>query len=90
MVLLDIAEWMLHAEILRRMEERLVFPFSERITGYRNEVNALIENYALSESIRLHGRIDEIKVTALTVTDTSLIALAMLRGEAALAVRSAP
>lgn len=90
MVLLDIAEWMLHGEILRRMEERLVFPFSDRITGYRNEVNALIEDYALSESIRLHGRIDAIKVTTLTVTDASIVALAVLRGEAALAVRSAP
>lgn len=89
-ILLDIAEWMLHAEILRRLEERLILPFSDRISGYRSEVNDLIGDYALSESFRLHGRIDEIKVTALTVTDASIIALAVLRGEAALEVRPAP
>lgn len=88
MALLDIAEWMLHDEILRRIEERLVFPFSESLAGYRDQINAVIDEYALSEAFWLRGRIDEIKVTSLAITDASIIVLAQLRGAAALEVRS--
>lgn len=85
--LLDIAEWLLHAEILGRLEERLVFRFSERLEAYREDINAVIDDLAVSRSLRLHGALDELHISDLTITDAAIVALARLQGEAELEVR---
>jgi len=86
--LADIAEWMLHGEITRHLEQRLVFPFARRIEAYRDEINAVIGDYAVSPSVRLRGELVDLKVIALTITDASIVALAQLRGQARFEVRS--
>jgi hypothetical protein len=77
---------MLHAVIVRRVQDRLVFDFSEQLAGYREQINAAITDYQVSESVRMRGRIDDVRVVAMTVTDPAIVAGVQLRGHAQLVV----
>jgi hypothetical protein len=84
--LVNVAAWMLHDEIVRRVEGLLVFGFAERLGDYRDQINAAIAHYRVSDSVRLHGKIRDATVVALTVTDPAIVAVVQLRGDARLAV----
>ncbi|HEY0133217.1 MAG TPA: DUF4403 family protein [Nannocystis sp.] len=88
--LVDVAEWMLHDAIVRRVRERLVFDFTGQLDGYRDQINAAIADYRISELIRLRGKIDEVRVVAVTVTDPAIVAGVQLRGSAKLDVAPSP
>ena len=89
-VLVDVAEWMLHDTIVRRVQERLVFDFTGQLDGYRGQINQAIADYRISDLIRLRGEIDEVRVVAVTVTDTAIVAGVQLRGDARLDVAASP
>jgi hypothetical protein len=52
----------------------------------RDQINAAIAHYRVSDSVRLHGKIRDATVVALTVTDPAIVAVVQLRGDARLAV----
>jgi len=89
-VLVDVAEWMLHGTIVHRVQERLVFDFADQLDGYRREINAVIADYQVSDLARLRGKIDDVRVVALTVTDLAIVAGVQLRGTAKLEVAASP
>ena len=43
-------------------------------------------DYQVSESVRMRGRIDDVRVVAMTVTDPAIAASVQLRGHAKLVV----
>lgn len=88
--LLDVAEWMLHAAILRELERRLVFRFADRLDRVRAEIDDRLADAQLSPALRLRGELTEVKVVALTITDTAVVALTRLRGAASIQVESTP
>ncbi len=88
--LVNVAEWMLHDEIVRRVEGLLVFGFAERLGDYRDQVNAAIAHYRVSDTVELQGELEDATVVALTVTDPAIVAVVQLRGEARLAVAPGP
>ena len=86
LALVDVAEWMLHDTIVRRIQELLVFDFAERLDDYRDKANHAIANYKVAETVRIHGKLGEASVATLTVTDLAIVAMVQLRGEARLEV----
>ena len=88
--LVDAAEWMLHDVIVRRVQELLVFDFTDQLDGYRAQINAAIAEYPISPTVRLRGKIDRARVHALTVTDPAIVAGVQLRGEARLELTPGP
>ena len=89
LVLVDVAEWMLHDMIVRRVQELLVFDFGGHLDGYRQQINTALAAYQVSESIRLRGKLDDARVIGVTVTDPSIVVGVQLRGEAKLELRHA-
>lgn len=84
--LVNAAAWMLHNEIVRRVQGLLIFRFAERLDHYRDQVNATIADYAVTDTVRFHGELDDATVVALTLTDPAIVAVVRLRGEARLGV----
>ncbi len=66
-----------------------MFPFAGQLAAYRAEIDAVIDDYPLSRSLRLHGDLDELRVADLSITDEAIVALVELRGQAELVVASA-
>ncbi len=83
-VLIDVAEWMLHHEIRRRVQALLVFSFAEQLGQYRDRVNEAIADYQIVDRVRLRGRLDDVQVVSLTITDPAIVAVVELRGAAKL------
>jgi hypothetical protein len=83
-VLIDVAEWMLHHEIRRRVQALLVFSFAEQQGQYRDRINEAIADYQIVDRVRLRGRLDDVQVVALTITDPAIVAVVELRGAAKL------
>ena len=89
-VLVDVAEWMLHDVIVRRVQSLLVFDFAGQLDGYRDQINEALVEYQIDDAVRLRGTIDDARVVALTVTDAAIVVGVQLRGEAQLDLTSRP
>ncbi len=84
LALANVAEWMLHREIVRRVQDLLVFGFAGQIDQYRDQINEAIADYRVTDSVRLHGELVDVQLVALTVTDPAIVAVVQLRGAATL------
>ncbi len=89
-VLVDVAEWMLHDVIVRRVQDRLVFDFADQLDGYRDRINEALKEYHVADAVRLRGKIDDARVVALTVTDPAIVVGVQLRGAAQLELMASP
>lgn len=90
MALVNVAEWMLHDEIVRRVQDRLTFQFADRLDHYLDQINRAIADYGVSDAVRFHGKLSDATVVELTLTDPAIVAVVQLRGEARLEVAPAP
>lgn len=87
LVLVNVAEWMLHHALVRRVQDLLVLRFAERIDRYRDRINEALADYAVSDQVRLHGELEDVEVVTLTITDAAILAMVELRGTARLELR---
>ena len=75
------ANWLLHSTILKRIEPYLNFPMEETLTSSKKMVEDNLSNYEVVKGILLNGKLDEMDIQGIHLTETGIKVLISANGK---------
>lgn len=80
------AEWLLHQNILKILEEKLQFPLSAQLDEAKNKVNENLKDNKQIKGITIKGVVSQLEIEQLYLFPNSIKVAVLLKGKAAVLV----
>ena len=75
------AEWLLHSNIVKLLEEKLSFPIADKLAEAKKMANDNLKNNQSIKGVVLNGLIDEISIDQIYVMPSGMKAIILLNGK---------
>ena len=85
-VLVKSASWLLHGMILKQLTPYLTYPIKTDLEKMKTDVNKMINNYSIMDGVSLHGKLNNMSVTNLSLIPGAMRIQANVKGNITLKV----